>query len=547
VIFGELPAAEAEGAILAHATRAGALLLKKGRVLSAADVAALTDAGITRIVTARLGDDDVPEDQAAAALAKAVCGPGLTQMAAFTGRANLYAAQPGIVVADPARIAAVNGVDEAVTIATLNPFDPVTPRQMVATIKIIPFAVPRAKLDQAIAVAQTGGPLITVRPFQNRPIALISTRLPGMKESLLDKNRTALQGRLDLWGGHIVAEERTDHRTDALAPALDSVKDSAAELIFVFGASAIVDRRDVIPAAIGQAGGQVLHFGMPVDPGNLLLLAEMNGRPVIGLPGCARSPKLNGFDFVLQRLLAGLRVTGLDLAAMGAGGLLKEIETRPQPRDKAAAGAGDEAPRAPRIAAIILAAGRSSRMGPDNKLLTPMEGVPLVRRVAEQALASDAETTILVTGHMHEQVAACVAGLDLDLVHNPDAMQGLSTSLRAGLDQVPDDCDGALILLGDMPDVTAGHLDRLIAAFNPVEGRAIIVPTVNGKRGNPVLFARRYFPAMKDTAGDTGARHVIGQNPDDVAEVAMSDPGTLIDLDTPEAWAAYRAGKPPHG
>jgi molybdenum cofactor cytidylyltransferase len=294
----------------------------------------------------------------------------------------------------------------------------------------------------------------------------------------------------------------------------------------------------VIPAAIEQAGGSVEHFGMPVDPGNLLLLAHLGDIPVLGLPGCVRSPKLNGFDWVLQRLIADVPVTPRDIMLLGAGGLLKEIPTRPQPR------AGDQeskpTPRGPKVAAIVLAAGRSTRMGAANKLLAEVDGAPMVRRAVEAALASQARPVVVVTGNEQGKVQAALRGCKVTFAHNPDFAAGMSTSLKKGLGALPADSEGAVVCLGDMPMVGGGVLDRLIGAFDPLEGRAICVPTWNGKRGNPVLWARRFFPEMAELAGDVGAKHLIGEHADLVAEVAMPDDAVLTDIDTPEALAALR-------
>ena len=171
---------------------------------------------------------------------------------------------------------------------------------------------------------------------------------------------------------------------------------------------------------------------MPVDPGNLMLIGTARGQPLIGAPGCARSPKENGFDWVLMRLLAGLPVSRSDITGMGVGGLLMEIVTRPQPRDEPVKADGR------RIAAIILAAGRSTRMGGPNKLLAEIGGRPLVRIAVEEALASSAQPVIVVTGHQREKVEAALEGLKVQRVHNPDFAEGLSTSLKAGLAAVPD-------------------------------------------------------------------------------------------------------------
>ncbi len=292
----------------------------------------------------------------------------------------------------------------------------------------------------------------------------------------------------------------------------------------------------MIPAAIEAAGGTVSHFGMPVDPGNLLLMGELQGRRVIGLPSCARSPKLNGFDFVLWRVLAGLPIGRGELAAMGVGGLLTEIPSRPQPRDERPA----EFSRMPRIAAIVLAAGLSTRMG-SNKLLAEVDGKPLIRHAVEAALGSAASPVVVVTGPAGEKIRQAVSPLAPLFVDNPDYSKGLSASLKCGLKSLPTDCDGAVVLLGDMPSVSAGLIDRLIASFDPGGDRAICVATRHGKRGNPVLWARRFFPEMLAIEGDVGGRQLIGQNAELVCEVEASDDAPLTDIDTPEELRAYRA------
>jgi molybdenum cofactor cytidylyltransferase len=326
------------------------------------------------------------------------------------------------------------------------------------------------------------------------------------------------------------------HDARALASALQEVEKAGAELILVFGASAIADRRDVIPAAIEAIGGRIEHFGMPVDPGNLMLVGDLEGHPVLGAPGCARSPKENGFDWILARLLAGLAVTRQDITGMGVGGLLMEIVTRPQPRE-----APREAPPPDgrRIAAIVLAAGRSTRMG-SNKLVAEIKGEPLIRVAVEQALASRADPVIVVTGHERERVEKALADLKVRFVHNPDFADGLSTSLKAGLAAVPLEADGAIICLGDMPQVRAAMIDRLIAAFDPARGALIVVPTIEGKRGNPVVWSRRFFPELAALEGDVGARHVIGTYGEALVEVP-ADRTALVDIDTPEALSALKA------
>ncbi len=569
MIFGDTPLSEAEGAILAHSVKLDPIVFKKGRRLSAADLATLAKAGIETVIAARLEPGDVHEDAAAGQIAAAILGPGLSLSAAFTGRANLVVAQRGVLVVDRARLDALNRIDEAVTLATLAPFDLVEPRQLAATVKIIPFAVRGAALARCLEAARAGaGPLVRVAALRPRPVGLVQTALPGMKESILDKTRRVVDARLAALDGTPADEVRCRHDAAEVAAAIETLRGRGAELVLISGASAIVDRRDVVPAGIERAGGVIDHFGMPVDPGNLLLLGHIEATPVLGLPGCARSPKVNGFDWVLRRLIADLAVDRDAVMAMGAGGLLKEIAARPLPRaaaveippveappveappveappvETAPIEVAAEVPRAPRIAALVLAAGQSHRMGPDNKLLAEVDGKPMVVRAVEAVLASQAEPVIVVTGHQRDRVAAALAGLGLLSVYNPDYAQGLSTSLHRGLAALPAGTDGVVVALGDMPRVESAAIDRLIAAFNPLEGRAICVPTWDGKRGNPVLFARRFLAEMQEIAGDVGARHLIGEYPELVVEVAMdateAGHGVLLDVDTPEALAALK-------
>jgi molybdenum cofactor cytidylyltransferase len=243
-----------------------------------------------------------------------------------------------VLVVDKCVVDRINAVDEAITAATLPAYKPVVEGEMIGTVKIIPCAAPGTALDQTLTIAAEGIP-VTVAPYTRRRIVAVSTILPGLKPSVVTKTLDVLQKRLDPAGAAIIAEVRVPHEAEALHRELVGLATSDAELIVVFGASAIADRRDVIPVAIEQAGGHVECFGMPVDPGNLLLIGSLNGKPVIGAPGCARSPKENGFDWVLQRLLANVPVTRADITTLGVGGLLMEIVSRPQPRT---GGASDE-------------------------------------------------------------------------------------------------------------------------------------------------------------------------------------------------------------
>lgn len=532
--FGPVPPAEAVGATSVHSIRKGGYVLKKGTVIGPREVDALQAAGIDEIVVARLEPNDVSEDDAAAEIAAAVCGAHVRVDRAFTGRCNLFAETAGVLEVNKAAIDRLNLIDEAITFATLPAFKPVVEGEMLATVKIIPFAVDKAARDKALAIADASTPLVRVAPYKIKKIGVVSTLLPGLAEKVIEKTLAMTANRLAPAGATIIAERRVRHDQAELARAIDTMLQEGAELVVVFGASAIADRRDVIPAAIEAVGGTVEHFGMPVDPGNLMLIGRAQGRPVLGAPGCARSPKENGFDWILMRLLAGLPVSRADITGMGVGGLLMEIVTRPQPRE-------EPAPDGRRVAALVLAAGRSTRMGGPNKLLAEIGGRPLVRIAVDEASASRADPIVVVTGHQCDRVEAALAGTKAKFVRNPDYAEGLSTSLRAGLKALPENVDGVIVLLADMPQVDVTLIDRLIAAFDPEKGALAVVPTINGKRGNPVLWSRRFFPDLSAVEGDVGARHLIGRYAEAVVEVPVSGKAAAADVDTPDALKAVKA------
>lgn len=530
--FGPASPQEAIGGVTVHTLRQGRLVLKKGTTIGPAEVEALTREGVKEIVVVRLEADDVSEDAAAASIAGAVAAEGIHVDRAFTGRANLFAAQAGVLVIDRAAVDRINAVDEAITFATLPAFKPVVEGEMVGTVKLIPFGVEARLRDAAVAAAGSGA--LKVAPYVIKRVGVVSTILPGLSPKVIDKTLRVTSERLAPAGAAIIAERRVPHEETPLAAAITELLGLGAELVIVFGASAIADRRDVIPAALTGIGGTVEHFGMPVDPGNLLLIGNAAGVPVLGAPGCARSPVENGFDWVLMRLLAGIKVTRTELMAMGVGGLLMEIVTRPQPRAK------PEAEGARQVAALVLAAGRSTRMGGPNKLLAELDGKKLVRIVAEQALASKASEVIVVTGHQADLVEQALADLPVRFVRNVDFAGGLASSVKAGIAAVPESADGAVVCLGDMPMVSSDLLDRLIDTFDPDRGNLIVVPTAEGRRGNPVLWSRRFFQELRTLDGDVGARHLIAKHAEAVAEVPVEGEAAFLDIDTPQALEAAR-------
>jgi molybdenum cofactor cytidylyltransferase len=330
-----------------------------------------------------------------------------------------------------------------------------------------------------------------------------------------------------------------DHRIESVRDAIDQLRTEKCSPILIFGASAIVDRSDIVPASVVASGGEVVHLGMPVDPGNLMMLGRLSDTPVIGVPSCARSPKVNGFDWVLERILAGINVSTRDIMEMGAGGLLAEISSRPSPRE-----GKPIVQSAPKITAIVLAAGKSSRMG-SNKLLAELGGKPLVVHSVEKLKLSTVQNVVVVTGNGAEQVKEALRPLNVDMVHNEHFAEGLSTSLKCGLGAIPADADAALICLGDMPLVDAQTIDRLISSFSVNDHRTICVPTFNSVRGNPVLWGRQHFSGLLDISGDQGGRLLMEALADEVVEVECQTNAVLVDVDTPQVLSDLKSALNP--
>lgn len=537
MIFGEFPVEDGEGLLLAHSLRLPDQAFKKGRRLAGADISLLRAAGFTHVSGARLEAGDHDENTAAAQTAAALLGPGLLARPAQAGRCNIVAAERGLLEVDAGRVHRLNRIGEAITVATLPPLAAVRAGAVVATVKIIPLAVPGAELTLWTAAAAQA-PALSLRPFASHRAALLLTGAAEADTSRSDALAIASsRRRLEDLGSHLGLVLRCAHRAEAVSLALQEALAAGCSLLLIAGDSVPKDRADTVPAGIAAAGGEILRFGMPVEPGNMLLLARIGEIPVIALPGCARSRRTNGLDWVLQRLHAGLAAGSEEIADMGVGGLIRsapEVDDDDRPRPPQAP------PAVPRLRALVLAAGSSRRMNGENKLLQAVGGIPMVRRPVAAALASRCASVTVVTGHQAEEVRAALHGLAPAFAHNPDHASGMASSLRAGLLALPADTDAVLVVLADMPRLTGAHLDRLLAAFDPADPR-IVMPVRNGRRGNPILWPSPFFAEMRTMRGDVGARELLARHAERIRTVEFDDDAIFLDVDTPGDLAAATA------
>lgn len=332
---------QAVGKILGHnATgRDGRRIFRKGRPLSVEDIDQLRELGRKTVYVAQLEPGDVDEDTAAGRIAERLFREYFRLAGPSTGRANLYTTVQGVIRVDVERLTALNRCD-GVTLATLRHNSVASEGKIAATLKILPYAIPDAIVELAENLASHGGPLITMDPLRPQRVSLILSGSPHATERIVRSFESALSERLEALGSGIdtvdfvLLDEEEDEAN--LASMLARRVREGAQLVILAGETAIMDRHDIAPRAVERAGGRVICYGAPVDPGNLLMLAELGDTPVMGAPGCARSPKDNIVDLVLPRLLVGDHLDRDDIIAFAHGGLLEDVPERPSPRSRLA-------------------------------------------------------------------------------------------------------------------------------------------------------------------------------------------------------------------
>ncbi|AHJ69293.1 NTP transferase domain-containing protein [Granulibacter bethesdensis] len=534
--FGRFPPLEATGAVLAHTHRLPDAVLRKGTVLTSDHIALLCRHGVSEIFCARLEAGDIPENEAAHRIGILLEGNGLKAGRAATGRVNLRATAYGLIDIEPIVIDRLNRLHPGMTVATVPERHVLRPRDIAATIKIIPFAVPDAALRQAEILLQGRLPL-QLHPFRMLRVGLIITTMPGTPQTFYSLVETATRHRIESLGGCLLPPVQVPHEETEIARAVELLTDEAVDVLLVAGASAVVDREDVAPAAVVLAGGEVVHFGMPVDPGNLLCLCRIGSMPVVIMPGCARKRDLNGVDHILRRIFAGLETGPEHIMAMGVGGLVGTTSSIPDldemtPEDYHPMQISSAV--TPRIAVVILAAGLSRRMGGRHKLLQPgPDGRAMITHVVDQALQSRASEVVVVLGDHAEEIRSALATRDLTIMVAADYAQGLSASLRAGIAAIEETADAVLVCLGDMPFVSHRVMDRLMAAFDPIHA-PIVAPVWEGQRGNPVLWGARFYRDLSRLSGDRGAASLLDRWQHRLCRLSMEDGACLIDIDTPD-------------
>ena len=334
--FGPVPLAEAVGKLLAHnlVDARGHRLLGKGRLLSAEDIEKIRALGMQRVVVAAPGLNDLDENEAARRVGAAVAGTGIRLVTPGVGRANLVARHHGPVSLNVPALTVLNNIDPGITLATLRNHTLAQRDELVTLVKIVPFGISEARVVDVETTAQRLAPVVAQRPMRELDVGLIVSGPARAQERLQRAFEPPTRARLQQLGSRLARLTLATHDAEGIAAAIREQLADNMQLLLIGSVSAIMDRDDVVPGGLRLAGGTVTHFGMPVDPGSLLLLGYVGAVPVIGAPGCIRSPRTNVIDLLLPRLLAGERLTRADLVALGHGGLLEDISERPMPRSQ---------------------------------------------------------------------------------------------------------------------------------------------------------------------------------------------------------------------
>ncbi len=531
---------ESLGSVIAQTYNLPGKTISKGTFVTSEIVDYFKEVDVQTILCAVPDNGDIHEDEAANIISNAIDRSHIYAESASTGRVNFKSQALCLVRYKRDLIKEVNLVDESIAFSIVEHNQLLAKNDLIATLKIIPFFTQKKYVDQVISILDKNE-LFKTHSLNKKEVSLIQTSFVWQKKSMFKATSNVTRNRLESLDCSLNEEKLIRHDYNVLRTEIRSSIESGIDILLISGASAIIDRSDYIPKAILSEGGEIIQYGLAVDPGNLLLVGKIAETTIIGMPGCARSPKLNGFDWVLQLLMADIPVVKEELAEMGAGGLLMEIASRPLPR----ALAKSVNKREKKIMGVILAAGNSRRMGKDNKLLKNIDGAPLIRNIALEITKSDLDSCSIVLGYQSDKVADVIKDLNINLILNPLWKEGQASSLKVALNSLTSSYSDLLVMLGDLPGIKSGHINRIIEEHLSSENRRskITIPSFKGEKGNPVIWGKSFFHDLSNLEGDVGGRVLFDQHPAAINLIEMDDPGVVTDTDTPEDFRSYLANR----
>jgi len=518
--FGPVPVQKLKGSIVGHSHHLEEQVIRKGTVLDDSHIEIFERAGFTEVVVAVLEEDDIVENIAAQKIARLLCGSGVEISKPIAGRCNIRSSVKGVLDFDSQKLEDLNVLDWRVTVASKHRYSTVQANQVIATIKIIPYAIPQELMDQIMGMVSE---LFAIMSFQKHRAAMVVSYFNQISDNQRQRSIDAQSTRLQDLGSSLDRVVDCEHRLDTVADSLSKTLEEGWDLVLFSGACAVADEEDVFPAAIRKIGGVVRHIGMPVEPGNMLVWGEVQGIPVIGIPGCARSSKKSGLDWVLERILSDISFEPRDIMRMGVGGLLSSPNRSSE----------SQIQKLQRVGAVVLMAGLSTRMPETNKLLVEIDGVSMASRCIQNISEAGYSPIIVVTGYEDKKIKDALREKDVFFMYNESFREGMGSSIQKAFEGI---CgwDGALIAMGDMPFVSVSVLQELRETFEG-NSESIIAPVRRGKRGQPVIFSSRFFAELQSKcSGDVGARVIIKENQQFLHVVEVEHEGIFWDIDTGE-------------
>ena len=528
---------ETFGYLLIHSVFLKDGRIRKGKIIDKDDISLMKKSGIEKVYVGEFGEDDISENSASSLIAKAIATNEFSISPTLSGKTNITSTSDGLIEIYEDNVKNLNNLSPNIAVSTLNNHDVIYRGDHIVSVKIISYSISSSDLDKIIKFLKKNK-IIKPKKFKSMRFGVIYTTAKNEKISLIEKAKKSLKSRISDYNSTIMEERVISHDYLTIKENIDQLKDHNINCILLFLSTSITDVNDIVPSVINDLGGEIKSFGMPIDPGNLTLSGKIAELNIIVAAGSARSDSLNGLDWHLNCIHANIEVTQEMVNSLGVGGLLKDIDFAV--KRKRVSKAIDT--KKSNIAAVVLCAGESKRMGIRNKLLLKVEGKSLIRRYIDNISKSNVSEIVIVTGHQSFEIEKELDGFDLKFIHNEKYKDGMSTSLNTGINSLSKNINAAIICLPDMPMIGIYEINKLIEYYNPKIGNEICVATYNDQRGNPVLWDRKYFEKLMQITGDKGGRYLLPKFIDKSVEVKLGEAVTF-DVDNESSFEIINGKK----
>ena len=521
---------EAFGYLLMHSVFLKDGRIRKGKIIDKDDIAMMESSAIAKVHVGELEDDDISENYASGLIAKAIATNQFAISPTLSGKTNITSTADGLIEIDEGNVTKLNNLSPNIAVSTLNNHDVVYRGDHTVSVKIISFAISSYDLNKIINFLKRNS-IVKLKKFKSMRFGVIYTIAKNEKRSLIEKTKKSIMSRISDYNSTIMDERVLPHDYASIKNNVVELLESNINCILLFLSTSITDVNDIVPTVINDLGGEIKSFGMPVDPGNLTLSGKINDIDIIVAAGSARSDSLNGFDWHLNCAHANIEVNQKMVNSLGVGGLLKDIDFAV--KRKRVSKTIDT--KKSNIAAVVLCAGESKRMGNKNKLLLEVAGKSLIKNYIDNISKSNVSEIVIVTGHQSIEIEKELDGYEVKFIHNDRYREGMSTSLNTGINSLSKNINAAIICLPDMPMIGIYEINKLIEYYNPKIGNEICIATYNDQRGNPVLWDKKYFKKLMQITGDKGGRYLLPKFLEQSVEVKLGE-AVAFDVDNESSY-----------